>query len=82
MDNNLKFEILALNTPEQSSILSELDLLYLLRSNSLLWETPLFDETSLRITDGTNTLEVKRVKANTENDEEFRSIQSQIRLFW
>jgi hypothetical protein len=71
MDNKLKFEILALNTPEQSSILSELDLLYLLRSNSLLWETPLFDETSLRITDGTNTLEVKRVKANTENDEEF-----------
>ncbi|MEG4084764.1 Swt1 family HEPN domain-containing protein [Microcoleus sp. POL10_C6] len=71
MDNNLKFEILALNRPEQSSILSECELLYSLRSKSLLWKTPSFDETNLRITENTNTLEVKGVKANTGIDEEF-----------
>ncbi|MFB2976959.1 hypothetical protein [Microseira sp. BLCC-F43] len=70
-DSNLKFEILAISTSEQFSILSELNLLHLLLSNGLLWKNQSFDEINLRITDDSNTLELRRVNPDTEKDVEF-----------
>lgn len=72
MDTNLKFELLVLDTVEQSVIQSELNLLNSLLSNGLLWKMPSLDEKNLRITDGGITLEAKRIKTDTENDAEFR----------
>jgi hypothetical protein len=87
MDTNLKFELLVLDTAEQSVIQSELNLLNSLLSNGLLWETASLDQQNLRITDQTNTLKVKRVKADTEkadieNDAEFSKYTGQSKAFF
>ncbi|MGB3204429.1 MAG: Swt1 family HEPN domain-containing protein [Crinalium sp.] len=72
MSKNFKFELLVLDTAEQSVIQSELNLLNSLLSNGLLWKKPSLDEDNLRITDNGNTIEAKQVKDNTENDGELR----------
>ncbi|HEY9848744.1 MAG TPA: hypothetical protein V6D28_04765 [Leptolyngbyaceae cyanobacterium] len=71
MNNKLKFEILAIDTGEQSFINSEKTLLYAFLSNGALWKTSAsMDEQKMRITDGDLVITTKRVKVKTENDAE------------
>jgi len=63
----LKFELLALDTVEQSVIQSELNLLHSLLSIGSLWKTPSIDQQGLKIVDADVTLEAKRVKADAES---------------
>ena len=58
----LKFELLVIDTVEQSVIQSELNLLYSLLSIGSLWKTPrIDDQQNFKITDGEVILEAKRV---------------------
>lgn len=66
MDSNFKFELLALDTVEQSVIQSELNLLYSLLSVGSIWKTPSIDEQNLKITDDGVSLEARRVRAEDE----------------
>jgi hypothetical protein len=63
----LKFELLALDTVEQSVIQSELNLLYSLLSVGSLWKDPSIDQQNLKIVDADVTLEARRVKADAES---------------
>lgn len=64
MSEILRFELLVLDTVEQSVIQSELNLLYSLLSIGSLWKTPQIDQQSLKITDGEVILGAKRVTAD------------------
>ncbi|MGL5065019.1 MAG: Swt1 family HEPN domain-containing protein, partial [Microcoleus sp.] len=61
----LKFELLALDTLEQSVIQSEPNLLYSLLSIGSLWKNPSIE--SLKIVDADVTLEARRVNADAES---------------
>lgn len=63
----LKFELLALDTVEQSVIQSELNLLHSLLSIGSLWKAPFIDQQGLKIVDADVTLEARRVKADAES---------------
>jgi hypothetical protein len=67
MSATLKFELLALDTVEQSVIQSELNLLHSLLSIGSLWNTASIDEPNLKIVDGDVTLEARRVKGDAES---------------
>lgn len=58
------FELLVLDTVEQSVIQSEINLLYSLVSVGSLWEAPQIDAQNFTITDGEVILEAKRLTAD------------------
>ncbi|MGK7956665.1 MAG: Swt1 family HEPN domain-containing protein [Crocosphaera sp.] len=67
----LSFEILALDTSDNASIKSELDLLYLFRSYGELWENASLHEQNLIITDGDASVEVQKVNSDVGVDKTF-----------
>lgn len=64
MSEFLRFELLVLDTLEQSVIQSELNLLHSLLSIGSLWKTPQIDRQNVKITDGAVILEARRVTAD------------------
>ncbi|MFP4219673.1 MAG: hypothetical protein ACLFQ7_03745 [Phormidium sp.] len=64
MNQNLKFELLVLDTNDQSVIESEVNLLHSLLSVGSLWNASQIDTQNLTITDGEVTLEAKRLTAD------------------
>lgn len=72
----LQFEILILDTLEESVIESELNLLYAILSNNTIWEDPELSVEELLIVDGKASLEVKAMNIDVESDE------SHYKAFW
>jgi hypothetical protein len=70
MSNELKFELLALDTLEESVVFTETNLLHAFLANGSLWNNPSLDDAKFRIKDGNVTLEVQRVKGDAEADTE------------
>jgi hypothetical protein len=70
MSNELKFELLALDTVEKSVVFTETNLLHAFLANGSLWNNPILDDARFRIKDGNVTLEVQRVKGDAEADTE------------
>lgn len=70
MSNELKFELLALDTLEKSAVWKETNLLHAFLANGSLWNNPILDDAKFQIKDGNVTLEVQRVKADAEADTE------------
>ena len=64
MNTVLKFELLALDTIEQSVIQSEINLLHSLLSVGSLWKTAYIDQQNFKIIDKDATLEARRVTAD------------------
>jgi Apea-like HEPN len=70
MSNELKFELLALDTLEKSVVCKEVNLLHAFLANGSLWNNAILDLPKFRIKDGNVTLEVQRVKGDAEADTE------------
>ena len=70
MSNELKFELLALDTLEESGVFKETHLLHAFLANGSLWNNPTLDDARFRIKEGNVTLEVQRVKGDAEADTE------------
>ena len=66
-----RFEILALETSDNTGIKSEINLLNLFLSYGQLWANASLDEQNFRITDGDTTVEVQRLNSDVGVDKTF-----------